>query len=329
MNSDKTAGQERIVMFKLRLSILIPATIVFVICFYLLVQKTVVLNVDGEQLILHPFFPATVGDVLQEQDITLMDKDEVTPSAETRLLKKTEISVTRATGLTIIADGSEIPVRTKTVQVADVLAECQICLEPLDEVTPALDSRIEPGITIQVVRVRTENITCEAPIEYGIKRNYTTDLPAGMNRVSRQGKEGKTQQSWEITFRDGVEVFRQMISQEVLEKPVDQIVLCGTAATVSRGSEDLRFSQYMRMEATAYTYTGHNTASGVPPYRGAVAVDTNIIPMGTDLYVEGYGYAKALDRGSAIKGARIDVFLESQWEVDMWGRRWLDVYLLD
>lgn len=329
MNNEKTAGQERTVMLKLRLSVLIPAILVFMVCSCLLVQKTVVLNINGEQKILHTFTLATVGDVLLEQGVTLMEKDEVTPAVETRLQRKTEIIVTQAAGVTLIADGAEIPIRTKVHQVADLLDEYQICLEPLDEVTPALESRIESGMTVQVVRVRTESIDIEAPLEYELIRNYTIKLPAGMNRVSQHGKEGKAQQQWEITFHDGVEAFRQMISQEILEEPIDQVMLCGSATTISRGGDDIRYSRYMRMEATAYTYTGNNTASGVPPYRGAVAVDTNVIPMGTNLYVEGYGYAKALDRGGAIKGNRIDVFLETQWEVNRWGRRWIDVYILD
>ena len=74
--------------------------------------------------------------------------------------------------------------------------------------------------------------------------------------------------------------------------------------------------QWFEMEATAYTddvesqgkWVGQ-TASGMKPQVGVVAVDPKVIPLGTKLYVEGYGEAIAGDTGGAIKGMRIDVFL--------------------
>ena len=329
MDEEKTAGQEGTVLFKLRLSILVPAVFALLILLvYVMAQKTVVLEADGEVKNLHTF-KTTVGELLQEQGVVLLEKDEVTPSAESRLLRKTEISVVRATELSILADGQTIPARTRATQVAEVLAEYQIDLAPLDEVEPALESPVEPGMTIQVARVVMETYTSEAPIEYGIKREYTVSLPIGNSRVSREGKEGKELQSWQVTYRDGVEVLRQLIGQETLERPVDQILLCGSATTVSRGGDNIRFSSSINMTATAYTHTGRNTASGVPPYRGAVAVDTSLIPLGTNLYVDGYGYAKALDRGGAIKGNKIDLFFDTYEETVAWGKRRVDVYILD
>ena len=328
MEEKKTAVQEGSVMFKLSLSLLIPAVFVLVALVYLMAQKTVVLVADGESQSLHTF-ATTVGDVLQQQGVVLLEKDEVTPAAETRLLRHTEINISRAAEVTILADGLEIPARTRATRVARVLEEYQVSLDPWDEVEPALDSPVEPGMTVQVARIRVENYTDETPIKYGVQREYTVSLPMGNNRVSREGKEGKELQTWQVTFRDGVEVLRTLVSQEVLEKPVDQILLCGSATTVSRGGENIRFSSSINMTATAYTHTGRNTASGVPPYRGAVAVDTSVIPFGTNLYVEGYGYAKALDRGGAIKGNKIDLFFDTYEETVAWGKRRVDVYILD
>ena len=57
-------------------------------------------------------------------------------------------------------------------------------------------------------------------------------------------------------------------------------------------------------------------------------MDPSVIPLGTRLYVEGYGYATADDIGSAIKGDRIDVFFESQGDCVRWGRRYTKVYVL-
>lgn len=85
-------------------------------------------------------------------------------------------------------------------------------------------------------------------------------------------------------------------------------------------------------ETTAYTsdpaenggYSG--TAMGTPIRRGVVAVDRNVIPLGTRLYIEGYGYARAEDVGGAIVGKRIDVAVGSKGEARNWGRRSVQVY---
>jgi 3D (Asp-Asp-Asp) domain-containing protein len=60
-----------------------------------------------------------------------------------------------------------------------------------------------------------------------------------------------------------------------------------------------------------------------------VAVDPRVIPLGTRLYIDGYGYATAEDIGGAIKGNRIDLFFESNRDCDRWGLRRTKVYILD
>jgi len=92
---------------------------------------------------------------------------------------------------------------------------------------------------------------------------------------------------------------------------------------VSRGSE-----RVMVMEATAYTWTGQRTASGTWPAVGTVAVDPQVIPLGTKLYIEGYGPAVALDTGGAVKGNVIDVYLPTEAECWQWGRRQVEVRVI-
>ena len=83
------------------------------------------------------------------------------------------------------------------------------------------------------------------------------------------------------------------------------------------------------MIATAYTHTGYRTATGTWPSRGTIAVDPEVIPLGTRLYVDGYGEGVAVDTGGLIKGARIDVFMETKDEATLWGKRPVEVRIIE
>ena len=86
------------------------------------------------------------------------------------------------------------------------------------------------------------------------------------------------------------------------------------------------------MEATAYTAEDGGgdgyTATGQYLQRGMVAVDPDVIPLGSQLYIEGYGYAVAADTGGAIVGDRIDLAMDSTSEALNFGRRDVVVYVL-
>ena len=90
------------------------------------------------------------------------------------------------------------------------------------------------------------------------------------------------------------------------------------------------------MESTAYSYTepgsSYYTALGIDLRQNSqvVAVDPNVIPLGTLVEVEGYGIALAADTGGAIKGNILDVHLGSVEACRQWGRRFnVKVTILD
>ena len=101
----------------------------------------------------------------------------------------------------------------------------------------------------------------------------------------------------------------------------------------SRSGSSVRARQVLTMEATAYTRhdagVGGITAGGNPMRRGLVATDPRIIPMGTRLYIEGYGYAIADDTGGAIRGHKIDLAVDTLAEAYQIGRRQMTVYILE
>ncbi|MUK88755.1 LysM peptidoglycan-binding domain-containing protein [Ornithinibacillus sp. L9] len=78
---------------------------------------------------------------------------------------------------------------------------------------------------------------------------------------------------------------------------------------------------------TGITYTGVDLNNN--PDAKVIAVDPNVIPLGSEVYVEGYGYAIAADIGSAIKGNKIDIHLPTKSEALDWGVRTVDVTIID
>ena len=121
---------------------------------------------------------------------------------------------------------------------------------------------------------------------------------------------------------------------------VDGIVGSQTMAALSEASgraipnesADGGYQQTLIMEATAYSAddpgnSGY-TAMGNYLHRGLVSVDPDVIPLGTQLYIEGYGYAIADDTGGAIVGNRIDLGMDSRTEALEFGRQDVVVHIL-
>jgi len=117
------------------------------------------------------------------------------------------------------------------------------------------------------------------------------------------------------------------------------ITVDGVAGEVTRmyleraASTPSRYSRVLTMVATAYTSEDPGntefTYRGNRLHKGLVAVDPTVIPLGTRLYIPGYGYAIADDIGGAIKGNRIDLAYEDRGEALKFGRRQVTVYVLD
>lgn len=125
--------------------------------------------------------------------------------------------------------------------------------------------------------------------------------------------------------RDGISNAESRINE--LNKPI-----VDNSADIATGTIG-NVVKTLTMESTAY-YGHCTTALGLKPVRNpnglsTIAVDPNVIPLGTKVYVSGYGLAIAADTGGAIKGNIIDVFLNSYEECYSWGRRQVTVQILE
>lgn len=82
-----------------------------------------------------------------------------------------------------------------------------------------------------------------------------------------------------------------------------------------------------KVEALAYCFTTR-TSCGTRPTYGTIAVDPRVIPYGSKIYVPGYGWGKALDTGSSIRGNKIDIWLPTYKQCINWGRRWVTIKVI-
>lgn len=191
---------------------------------------------------------------------------------------------------------------------------------------------------------RTRLETEQNPLPYQTIQNRTGAVPQGRQHLRVTGEEGLEVITTSVVYVGGVENIREYVGTEVVREPVNAILDIGTAwlgSLTNVNSPDFHYYRRVRMEATAYTAyygcTGKHpddpwfgiTASGRRVQHGIVAVDRNVIPLGTRLYVENYGFAIAADVGSAIRGYKIDLYMYTIEEALCFGRRNIYVWILD
>ncbi|MDS1029722.1 3D domain-containing protein [Bacillota bacterium LX-D] len=295
---------------------------------YTWARKDITITVDGkaEQV---STFKKQVGEVLKEKRIALNPKDSISYELETALQDGMVVAIERAFPVVIKVDGRLLKAETPPAKVEEILKQSGVTLGPEDQISPALGTLIAEPTKIVIKRIGYKKITKEVPIPFQIERKEMANWDRGMEKVTTAGQKGLERKIIKITYRDGVEVNRQVIDTKVVKKPVNKCIAYGTRSVVSRGGDSYRFRESLTVTATAYSATGNSTFSGTKPGRGTVAVDPGVIPLGSRLYVEGYGVARALDIGGAIQGNRIDVFMNSQREARRWGVRTVKVYLLE
>ncbi|MHC6181350.1 3D domain-containing protein [Clostridium sp. JNZ X4-2] len=309
------------------------------------IKKTVIISVDGRERKVVTF-NSTYGKVLTSNGIKIGPRDKVTPSLDKRVEDKGRLIVKRAVEVEVTVDGKKLNIKSVEDNVGDFLKKENIKTSSLDKVYPSRNHSVEKGMKIIVTRVQVKNMKESRPIEYGTVLKSDSKIADGTRKLLQEGQNGEKETITRIIYEDGKEVSRKIISEIVRREPVQKVVAVGTLAhsTPSRGGS-LNYAQSIKMKATAYTAdyqsTGKRpgdsgfgiTASGTVAKRSSgnyssIAVDPRVIPLGTKLYVEGYGYAIAEDTGGAIKGNRVDLFFNSGSEAVNWGVKWVNVYVI-
>lgn len=320
------------------------------------------LIVDGEEHVILSK-AVSVTELLKTEGIEVNADTFVSEALDTKLSTDMKISVMHPKMYTIKLGNKELEVSCFSNDISEVLALAGLELDEDDYTNPPVYSTLQPGETLQVFQVGKFEETVEGEIPFASTERINKSLNKGKQKEIQAGVNGKKKSVYEVTFVNGQLSDRRLISDEIVQKPVDRIVEKGgkTIVVASRSQDNHRrikdvegtgevgkdgllsdgtpYHKVLMMSSTAYDnspaqnggYT--RTAMGTPLRRGVIAVDPSIIPLGTRVYVENldgypdYGYAIAEDVGSAIKGNRIDVCMGSG-PTKPYGRRNVRVYIL-
>ena len=282
------------------------------------VAHVVILTAQGSTTE-QPTNATTVGAFLREHGIAIGASDYISPSVDTPLSDRMTIEYRPAVSVTIVAGKHRDTVITSAPNIAALLQSRNIRLGKYDSVTPALTDSVPTDGTVRIDHFLTWQRVEHRIIAMPTIRRVNVSLKPGAAKVVTKGQPGMVDVLVAFTQRNDGDVKARAIGSRIVRKPRARVIDVGAADS-------------MQMVATAYTpyCSGCSgiTATGRPAGHGIVAVDPRVIPLGTRLYIPGYGYAIAGDTGGAIVGYRIDLGYTSYRDAMQFGRRAVTVYRL-
>jgi 3D (Asp-Asp-Asp) domain-containing protein len=170
-------------------------------------------------------------------------------------------------------------------------------------------------------------------IPYSTRYQSDPDLEWGKRVIVQEGREGAVITTTRITRYDGREINREVVDVSRSE-PVAEVIAKGAKVVLKKAATaDGEITYKAKFHVWATSYDGRCpgcrglTYGGTPVRRGTIAVDPDLIPLGSNLYVPGYGFGRAEDVGGGVKGKRIDLGFENVSQ-GWWSARWVDVYVL-
>ena len=294
-----------------------------------------------------------------EDSAIVLDGSQDIPDLSDRMMyvasgsKGYDIRLNAKLDVTIRHDGETLTTVSKKENISALLTRMGITLSPLEMVAVDLSDQ-------ELVLTVAEDITYYDEVRemetFNTVRVANPELPKGTERVVQEGADGVRTSIYEVVWSNGERISRQFV-EELDSTAVDQIVEYGTSAaaveqtdriaSVKKNADGsgtltfesgttLNFSQAKSMTATAYT-AGHGgadytTATGTFVEVGTVAVDKNVIPLGTRMYIvtnDGIVYGMSVARDTGVKGNKVDLYYNTYRECIEFGRRSCTVYILE
>lgn len=284
------------------------------------------------------------GLILKAAGLEVEEDDVVTSEWE---FSKGEITVARAFDVTIAVDGVRRVISMTEGTVADALKKAGITLSADDTISVPAETAVTSDMTVTVDRVTYVERTETEALAFGSTQYETNYYEKGETVIETAGVNGEVKKIYRDRLVNGKVVETALVQEVVTKEPVDEVVAVGTYVppTVSAGSgstADFTYSAVYYGLATAYTnengLAGKYTSTGMLAQVGVVAVNPDIIPYGSRLFIttpDGsyvYGYAIAGDTGGFIYShpdTIVDLFMNTAAECYAFGRRDIVVYVLE
>lgn len=317
-------------------------------CFvFMLSQRTNAVYIrDGDMVALRFTINDEPEDILSEYGIMTMAYDSVDFTGFSGRVG--EISITRAFPVLLTVDDTTNKYMRTDGSVSSLLEESGVTLGEHDTINFPLSHSLQENDHIVIQRVDYVTRTEEEVIPFEVEYQQTSLLRNGRQHVMSSGEEGLKEYVYVQRTVDGMVYEEQLEEENILKKPQTQTVLQGVSGapvspldfgyTIRNGVPTHYKSVIKNATATGYTArSGARTASGQRAGVGYVAVNPEVIPYGTKMYITSsdnkfvYGYAIAADTGTGLMNGVIDVdlFYSTYYESCLNGLRTVNIYILE
>ncbi len=271
----------------------------------------------------------TVRGALEASNIRYSLRDAITPHLNASF--NSRIQIRQAIPVLVNTASQHFRVWTADYRVGSVLHHLAIKLTSKDVVKPSVSTVVKGRTTITVIQRWWEHKTSTVSLPFGVEHQPNSSLAVGKSEVIRVGQNGLERLVKSVLMQDG-KPMTERTQTSVIRQPISQLIAYGTKKLVSGGAAVSDVVRSIAMVATGYwpdpSWSTGITAMGTKAQFGVAAVDPSVIPLGTHLYVPGYGPAIAEDTGGAIIGDRIDLCFNDGYQAVDWGVRPVTVYVL-
>ncbi len=282
----------------------------------------------------------TVESFLAERGIRIGAGDYVSADVKAPLTAGMKVAYRPSVPVVLVDGGLKQTVYTSAATVGDLLAEQHLNIRKRDQVFPAPNAYLIAHETVRVDRVDAWTAQVKQRVAPRVQERFDARLPAGTTKTVSKGSAGVRVATVSYERHNDAPLSKRVLGYQVLQAPRPRIVVHGSkpysalsdiAAQGFAGA--LHFAgAALHVIATAYTSSCYGcsgfTASGARAGLGIIAVDPRVIPLGTRLYIPGYGRAVAGDTGGAIVGNRVDLGFESVASALRFGSREVTVYVV-
>ena len=201
----------------------------------------------------------TASDIVKDANIKVQQEDKLTLEQSTDLLTDglgVRLTIERATSVNLILYGVPSRIYTQANTVEELFQERGLTLAASDTVTPAKESPIVEGTTIEVWRDGLQTANVEEEIDFPVRQVMATDRPVGFREVQTPGEKGKKRVVYEVVREGGREVSRKVIQELVVSEPKEQVELVGNKGanplTKSKGAHHFVDSKGVSHRETYY-----------------------------------------------------------------------------